>query len=700
MATTEPTALAVAPVEQSLTMTEDMAGIRTFVDPAIPGFSAIIKQRYSDFIVNEVDLQKETVRLTTYDVPIANAEEVKLRQERVQAKEDAEQVNRDMSDEDKFKELAVLLQDDEEILAQIKKMLDSYGNDLEFVNLKPEEDKAKRTEIHKLVKERFAGRMISETVSGNIRLRMHKKKDNFDTRGKVRNDTWKELGGEFCRFCLFKENRETMEAINFLTSSLRVPGKVFSFAGTKDRRGITSQWVTAHKIKAERLLALNKSLRNMRLGNFTYVSRGLKLGDLHGNRFMITLRNVLVDSEETLNRSMISLRDKGFINYFGMQRFGTGSVGTHTVGAAMLRGEWEAAVDLIMRPRAGEGPDLEKARKHWAEHKDAQEALKLFPKRWVAEHQVLRSFQKAGHLKSPFDALANVPRNLRLMYVHAYQSYVWNHMLTERIRLYGSDKPIVGDLVVEDKTVLEVSSEDVEQEDKGANAPRGGEHVRAKVLTEADVDQYTIYDVVLPLPGHDIIYPTHAIGEEYRKLMSKDGLDPHKMLRSNKDYSLTGSYRGILSKPENVEWQIVRYDEPNLALTLTDLERLEGKTKPEGVVEGSEGKYLALIVNLTLKSSQYATMAIREVCKQDTSAAFQSTLNAGAAGSEATPTSSMSTPTVASVEASPAATPSATAAVAMEEDVETSTPSSSLVKRDIEQVDGAELAPEAKAVKE
>ena len=57
---------------------------------------------------------------------------------------------------------------------------------------------------------------------------------------------------------------------------------------------------------------------------------------------------------------------------------------------------------------------------------------------------------------------------------------------------------------------------------------------RVKTLTEEDVDKYSIFDVVMPLPGKDVAFPGGALGEKYREYLLRDGLDPDNFQRPQK----------------------------------------------------------------------------------------------------------------------------------------------------------------------
>lgn len=68
--------------------------------------------------------------------------------------------------------------------------------------------------------------------------------------------------------------------------------KSFTYAGTKDKRGITVQQVTVYRVTQDRLLALNRSkmMRDMKIGNTRHVNERLTLGDLKGNLFSVAIR--------------------------------------------------------------------------------------------------------------------------------------------------------------------------------------------------------------------------------------------------------------------------------------------------------------------------------------------------------------------------------------------------------------------------
>lgn len=155
-----------------------------------------------------------------------------------------------------------------------------------------------------------------------------------DASGKKRNTRWPLELDDYCWFVLYKENKDTMDAISLLSKLLKNKPGNFGYAGTKDRRAVTTQWVSVYRVQAEQLHGLNSTLRNMCIGNFKYCKEPLKLGSLSGNHFVITLRNVTGDHSKA-EESLESLKVNGFINYFGLQRFGTTSVPTHKIGVSV-----------------------------------------------------------------------------------------------------------------------------------------------------------------------------------------------------------------------------------------------------------------------------------------------------------------------------------------------------------------------------
>lgn len=94
----------------------------------------------------------------------------------------------------------------------------------------------------------------------------------------------------------------------------------------------------------------------------------------------------------TIPLAITALSTKGFINYYGMQRFGTAPIPTHAVGLALLQSDWALATALLLCEREGEGEDALFARQLWKEGK-VQEAMRNMPRRCVAERA--RAFESS-----------------------------------------------------------------------------------------------------------------------------------------------------------------------------------------------------------------------------------------------------------------------------------------------------------------
>lgn len=102
------------------------------------------------------------------------------------------------------------------------------------------------------------------------------------------------------------------------------------------------------------------------------------------------------------------------------------------------------------------------------------------------------------------------------------------------------------------------------------------------------------------------------------------------LLFFQRDYHLAGSYRKILALPTDLTWSRIPYTDPDVSLAQSDEDQILERDPPPTAEDNAEtdNKFLALQIRLKIGTSSYATMALREVTKTETSAGFQSLLTA------------------------------------------------------------------------
>lgn len=99
-----------------------------------------------------------------------------------------------------------------------------------------------------------------------------------------------------------------------------------------------------------------------------------------------------------------------------------------------------------------------------------------------------------------------------------------------------------------------------------------------------------------------------------------------------RDYHLPGSYRKILHLPGDLSWQRIPYTDPDVSLAQSDEDKILERDPPPSATDApSDARFLALQVKLKIGTAAYATMALREVTKTETSSAFQTQLTAKSA---------------------------------------------------------------------
>jgi len=352
-------------------------------------------------------------------------------------------------------------------------------------------------------------------------------------------------GGRYTAARLRTRNWETNRLVRELARRLRISRKRIAFAGTKDRRAVTTQLV---QFEALPELLESLTLKDVEVLDTFRTDKRLEIGDLLGNRFRVVVREIPLPKEEIETRAEAVARELrlhgGFPNFFGVQRFGSVRPITHVVGRHIVRGEFREAVHAyVANPIEGEGDESYAVREGLEATGDYAAALREYPREWGFEKAILNRL--AQDPEDFVGALQALPINLLLMFVHGYQSYLFNRILSERMREgLPLGEPIEGDVVL--------AARPDGRPDRDREIPVECNNLE-KAAAQCRAGKAFVSGVLF---GSESEFAAGRAGEIEKRVVASEGLRrPDFVIPAMPRLSSRGTRRELLAPLRDLEWE-------------------------------------------------------------------------------------------------------------------------------------------------
>ena len=398
---------------------------------------------------------------------------------------------------------------------------------------------------------------------------------------------------------------DTNDFARRISNALGISRERVSWAGTKDKRAVTTQLFTLREVEPEDI----PEIRGVEIDVLGRAGRRLSFGDLAGNAFEIRVADAVAEAPERVTNVVRDLeafagsdsagdvnehgaeRDDiadatvGVPNYFGQQRFGSRRPVTHVVGLAIVRNDPREAVRLyagnpsetepndtqVARDRADaafgveEGADATRGDEtpvgdplatagpptaNGTGDGDWEACLDAIPGKLRFERSMIhRLAERDVDPDAPRDdedwwhALEAVPSNLQRLFVNAAQSFLYNRTVSERLRRgLPFDRPVAGDVVC-------FADGDAPEELYAPDMDR---------LQRVDEDRVSIVSrhcergrafVTAPLVGTETELGDGTPGEIEREVLDDAGIEPADFALPG-DFDSSGTRRAILLRTD------------------------------------------------------------------------------------------------------------------------------------------------------
>jgi tRNA pseudouridine13 synthase len=385
--------------------------------------------------------------------------------------------------------------------------------------------------------------------------------------------------GRYLVCLLTKKGWDTLVVVRKIANQIGISPERIDIAGIKDARALTAQHISIGGIPPDRVLKVN--IKDITINPIRFSSEKISSKILFGNQFNITVRSVKYGST-TVHRRVEQTRNEltglgGIPNFFGHQRFGTVRPVTHRVGRCLMKEDFESAVLLFLsEPSCHEHPQARKARELLRETRDFKSALKIFPRQLIYERLMLRHLSK--YPKDFLGAYRRLPLKLRMFFVQAYQSYLFNRFLSERMRRgIPISKAEIGDYVVSlNKKRLPTNSF---RKADASNVLKISREIREGKMA-----------VAIPLIGFRQSTSDGVQGEIEEEVLKNEGISSNDFrIQKMPEASARGGLRSALS--------------PVLGLKIEERDETAGQNR--SIVKFS----------FTLQKGCYATILLRELMK-------------------------------------------------------------------------------------
>ena len=371
-----------------------------------------------------------------------------------------------------------------------------------------------------------------------------------------RTDLQLAASGPWAVYRVRKVGAATLDVQTQWASMLGLARQQVVFPALKDKGSLAVQYATLPAGSPE--VIEGQRFRAQRVG---YRRRPLAPSDLLGNAFALVVRDLYAEEAERLGQRLTEMAHGGLPNYYDEQRFGSFTPEGHSIGKAILRRDAEAALRAYLTvPFVGDPRPVRAFKRQAAALWPDWPALFATAPRPSNYRSVLTYL--VGHPQDYRKALNLIPQRLLALYLAAYQSWLWNRIVSAYlVQVHGQEGVRMG--------WVRIAGQDLA-------VPTG--------LTDQALAGLAA--LCIALPGHRAVFRPQEVERIARQVLAEEelGLADLKARILDKAYLPKGE-RAVWLRPQEVEAGAPAEDE-----------RFPGKRKLQIRFALPRGSYATLVL--------------------------------------------------------------------------------------------------------